>query len=92
MSKFPNYTGNIDAIDGLRPKNSGIFPLAESHDILADESGTRLDSAILAVTTAARMDEILANATAASVGLTYIYIGPTTSKYENGAYYCIEEE
>lgn len=43
MGKLKNYKGSIDLISGLRAKNNGDFPLMEAHDILVDESGTRLD-------------------------------------------------
>lgn len=45
---------------------------------------------ITAVETAAEMDAILANATDATVGTHYMYIGASTDKYENGAVYEIE--
>lgn len=46
--------------------------------------------ALTAVKTEAEMDAILANATDDTVGTFYMYIGATTSKYENGAVYEIE--
>lgn len=44
MAKLPNYNGSIDLISGLRPKNSGTFPLMEAHDVLVASDGTRLDA------------------------------------------------
>lgn len=46
--------------------------------------------ALTAVKTEAEMDAILANATDDTVGTFYMFIGATTSKYENGAVYEIE--
>ena len=34
---------SIEVISTLKPKNNGDFPLMEAHDIVVDESGTRLD-------------------------------------------------
>lgn len=44
MAKLENYTGSIDLISGLRPKNNGTFPLMEAHDVLVASDGTRLDA------------------------------------------------
>lgn len=43
MAKLSNYKGSVDLISGLRPQNNGDFPLMQAHDIVVDESGTRLD-------------------------------------------------
>lgn len=44
-----SYTGSIDLISGLRPKNNGTFPLINAPDVLVDEtSDTRLDEALAA--------------------------------------------
>ncbi len=43
MAQLSSYKGSIDLISGLRPKNNGDFPLMEAHDILVDDSNTRLD-------------------------------------------------
>ena len=47
MAKLNNYSGSVDLISGLRPKNNGAFPLLTAHDVQVDENGKRLD-AILA--------------------------------------------
>ena len=49
-----------------------------------------ITAAIRAVSTAERMDAILASANPDIVGTYYMYIGETTDKYENGAVYEIE--
>ena len=43
MGKLSNYGGSVTLISGLTPKNNGDFPLMEAHDVVVDESGTRLD-------------------------------------------------
>lgn len=54
----------------------------------------QLSIAIFAVLTAAKMDEIIAeaNATGANVGSFYMYLGETTASYKKGSVYQIEEE
>lgn len=37
----------IEIISTLKPKNNGKFPIAEAQDISVDDSGTRLDAALL---------------------------------------------
>lgn len=37
------YTGNVDLISGIRPKNGGSFPLVNAPDVYVDEN-TRLDA------------------------------------------------
>ena len=44
MAKLNNYSGSIDLISGLRPKNNGAFPLLTAHDVQVDENGKRLDT------------------------------------------------
>ena len=39
------YTGTIDLISGLRPKNNGEFPLVNAEDVYVDDN-TRLDTAL----------------------------------------------
>ena len=39
------YSGSIDLISGIRPKNGGTFPLVNAHDVYVDDS-TRLDEAL----------------------------------------------
>lgn len=60
-------------------------------DTLTEEHMAHIEDAIVAairaVPTAERMDAILANATPENVGTFYMYIGPTTDKYESGAIY-----
>lgn len=46
MAKLSNYTGSVELADGVKPKNNGSFPLMEAHDIVVDESGKRLDTAL----------------------------------------------
>ena len=46
-------------------------------------------SAIQEITSATKMDSILANATISDIGKFYLYVGETTDKYENGALYRI---
>ena len=41
MKTLPNYNPALQAAAGLTPM--GDFPIAEAHDILVDENGTRLD-------------------------------------------------
>ena len=57
----------------------------------AEAVAASLSNVLCAVTTATEMDAILAGATDAIVGYTYIYLGPTTDKYENGSIYRIEK-
>lgn len=45
MSRNNSYTGSIDLIGGLRPKNGGTFPLIDAEDIQVEEDGTRLSVA-----------------------------------------------
>lgn len=40
------YNGNIELIDGLKPKNGGTFPLMNAHDIQTDDDGLRLDDTL----------------------------------------------
>lgn len=37
------YTGNVELISGIRPKNGGSFPLVDAHDVYVDDN-TRLDA------------------------------------------------
>ena len=41
------YSGSIDLIAGIRPKNNGTFPLINAHDVYVDDN-TRLDEALQA--------------------------------------------
>ena len=43
MAKLSSYTGSVDLISGIRPKNNGSFPLVDAHDVQVAEDGTRLD-------------------------------------------------
>ena len=38
------YSGSIDLISGIRPKNNGKFPLVDAKDVQVDNDGTRLDA------------------------------------------------
>ena len=40
-----SYTGSVDLISGLRPKNNGDFPLVHAKDVYIDDD-TRLDAFI----------------------------------------------
>lgn len=40
------YSGSIDLISGIRPKNNGKFPLVNAKDVQVDNDGTRLDAKI----------------------------------------------
>lgn len=40
------YSGSIDLISGIRPKNNGKFPLVNAKDVQVDGDGTRLDAAL----------------------------------------------
>ena len=42
------YSGSIDLISGIRPKNNGTFPLVDAKDIQVDDDGTRLNAALAA--------------------------------------------
>lgn len=44
------------------------------------------------ILTETEMTAILTNATQENVGAVYRYIGPTTSKYENGQLYILDED
>lgn len=57
--------------------------LKEAHD--------KLSTAVFAVLTPEKMDEILANATKENVGINYMYLGETTESYKKGAVYTVEE-
>ena len=39
------YSGTVDLISGIRPKNNGTFPLVNAHDVYVDDN-TRLDTAL----------------------------------------------
>lgn len=59
MAKLENYKGSLQVSAGLKPM--GDFPVAEAHDILVDENGTRLDeklNSISVVDDAAKEDII----------------------------------
>lgn len=43
MARNTSYTGSIDLISGVRPKNGGTFPLIDAADVQTREDGTRLD-------------------------------------------------
>lgn len=46
MARLESYTGSIEVISGLKPKNSGSFALMDAHDVQVKEDGTRLDEAL----------------------------------------------
>lgn len=79
------------AYEKLKLKNGDT--LTEEHFNHIENGIEQLSlKSVVAVRTAAEMDEILANATDNAVGTFYMYIGPTTDKYENGAVYEIEAD
>lgn len=49
MARIESYTGSIDLISGIRPKNGGSFPLMDAHDVQTREDGTRLDEELEAL-------------------------------------------
>lgn len=51
----------------------------------------QLSTAVFAVLTPDKMDEILANATKENVGVSYMYLGETTESYKKGSVYTVEE-
>lgn len=65
-------------------------------DTLTEEHFNHIENgiaaALTAVKTEAEMDAILANANEDTVGTFYMYIGPTTDKYENGAVYEVQAD
>lgn len=79
-----------DGKDGADGKD-GETPYIKDGYWWIGETNTNVKAGgITAVETAAEMDAILANATDATVGTHYMYIGESTDKYENGAVYEIE--
>lgn len=38
------YSGSVELISGIRPKNNGNFPLVNAKDVQVDGDGTRLDA------------------------------------------------
>lgn len=38
------YSGSIDLVSGIRPKNNGKFPLVNAKDVQVDDDGKRLDT------------------------------------------------
>ena len=40
------YTGSIELISGIKPKNNGNFPLIESHDVIYATGDVRLDTLV----------------------------------------------
>ena len=46
MARLESYTGSIEVISGLKPKNGGSFALMDAHDVQVKEDGTRLDEAL----------------------------------------------
>lgn len=43
------YNGNIELIDGIKPKNGGTFPLMNAHDIQTNDDGLRLDEDLASI-------------------------------------------
>ena len=42
------YTGSVDLVSGIRPKNNGTFPLVDAKDVRVDDN-TRLDAALATI-------------------------------------------
>ena len=40
------YSGSVDLISGIRPKNNGTFPLVDAHDVYVAGPDKRLDTAL----------------------------------------------
>ena len=59
MARNESYTGSIDLISGIRPKNGGNFPLVDAHDVQTREDGTRLDAELALIW--AKLKEIIEN-------------------------------
>ena len=59
MARNESYTGSIDLISGIRPKNGGSFPLVDAHDVQTREDGTRLDAELALIW--AKLKEIIEN-------------------------------
>ena len=104
---FEKYQGSVKLGSGLTPQGGASFPLMQSCDIMVDNDGKRLDAELIdlrklaeaeapsrpqEVETEAEMNEILANATEASIGTIYKYTGNTCDLYEQGALYILSDE
>lgn len=57
MARNESYTGSIDLISGIRPKNGGSFPLVDAHDVQTREDGSRLDEELALIW--AKLKEII---------------------------------
>jgi hypothetical protein len=81
-----------DLTDGVTPLNEELLGHFQKGIINAHE---QLSTALFAVLTPEKMDEILSNATKENVGGYYMYLGKTTiyngRSYKKGAVYTIEE-
>ena len=104
---FNSFVGGFNVGAGFKPDGTSGFPLIESCDIQIDEAGNRLDYALnqiweainnggsplpREVYTETEMTALLTNATTASVGAVYKYMGTTTDTYTQGGLYIIQEE
>ncbi len=104
---FKSFRGGFKVGAGFKPDGTSGFPLMESCDIQIDEAGNRLDYELTRiweaidnggsplpreVLTETEMNALLTNATTASVGAVYKYMGATTSTYTRGELYIIQEE
>lgn len=52
------YPGNVDLINGIRPKNNGTFPLVNAHDVYVDDE-SRLDQELESLSTSLAEKETL---------------------------------
>lgn len=43
------YSGSIELISGITPKNNGDFPLVNAHDVQINSDGQRLDEILLEI-------------------------------------------
>lgn len=75
-------------IDKKTPINRDLL---QPMQVALKEAHDKLSTAVFAVLTPEKMDEILSNATDENVGVNYMYLGETTESYKKGAVYTIEE-
>jgi dsRNA-specific ribonuclease len=99
-----NYNPTTELGAGLKPSGSGDFALIHARHIVVGENNEVLDWKLeqlakgevvprpAEISTEAEMNNILANATEASIGTIYKYTGTTADTYEPGALYVITHE
>lgn len=83
-----------ELIDKVTPLNRKLLKHFQDGIIAAHN---QLSTAIFAVLTPTKMDEILTHATDENIGVSYMYLGETTTStltgetYKKGAVYTVEE-